>query len=257
MGLISNIRYGRKIFDVKKLANLVEDAYMEKAKKSGHTQKVSFAPSALGYQHGTCPRHWVYAFRGAHYDYNTSPESVAVMDAGTSSHERIQDAFERAGVLVEKERELITDDPPTRGFVDAIIELDGEKIVVEIKTTNDNNFTFRKNSNTPTPYHRYQLLTYMKALGINKGAFFYENRNTGEILIVPIEMDEKNEGIIDEAWDWMREVHQTYKDGRLPMREGKNSNSVICRQCPLNKVCWDDENAGDIDIRRMEVYKDG
>lgn len=256
MGLIANIRYGRKIFDVKKLARLVEAAYQEKARPSGHVQKRSFAPSSIGYKHHTCARKWVLAFRGGFFEENQTAAAIAIMDDGTTAHERIQGIFENAGILKEKELDLTTEDPPVHGFVDAIINLDDEDIVVEIKTTNNSNFVYRRNTNTPTPYHRYQLLLYMDALKINKGAFFYENRDSKEILIIPVEMNEKNREIIDQAKDWMREVYAAYKDDKLPTRAGKNNNSVICRECPLNTVCWETTPDGDIEIKSMPVYKD-
>jgi CRISPR/Cas system-associated exonuclease Cas4 (RecB family) len=254
MGFIANIRYGKKVLDVKKLANLVEASYLELGRKPGHVQKTSFAPSSIGYQHHKCARKWVLAFRGAQFDEVTNAQSISVMEAGTDSHERIQEAFRRAGILQEKELELITTNPPTRGFVDAVIDFDGEPVVVEVKTTNNSNFTYRKGTNTPTPYHRYQILIYMHGLNIKKGALFYENRDSGEILIIPIELDSKNKEILDEALEWMREVYKAYENDKLPTRAGKNSDSVICRQCPVNNVCWNQESDGDIKIKTMKVH---
>lgn len=256
MGLVANIRYGKKVFDVKRLATLLEEGRMKRARISEDRQKTSFAPSSLGYQYHTCARKWVLAFKGGFFEEHADAIGVTLMDSGTNAHERIQEDFEAMGILQEKELELKTLDPPTRGFVDAIVAFDGETVVVEIKTTNEANFLTRKTSNTPTPYHRYQILVYMDGLGIDKGAILYENRNSGELLIIPIEMDDKNKEILEEAKSWMREVYSAYENKQLPTRAGRNKGGGICKGCPLANECWDNNGDGTIKISNMKVYKD-
>ena len=50
------------------------------------------------------------------------------------------------------------------------------------------------------------LLMYMHIKEANEGFFVYENKNTQEILVIPILMNDKNKKIVEELFLWLREV---------------------------------------------------
>lgn len=256
MELIKNLAYKREVgFNVQRLIDCIEEGYESKRRKTGRFQKYSFSPSSIAYGSGRCARRWVMSFRGEWESVdNNSAASLAVMNQGQGAHQRIQDALKVSGVVLEEELEVKSDDPPIRGYVDNIVEIDGEKIVVEIKTTRSESFEPKIYSMKAAYYHMYQLLIYMKILGIRNGAFIYENKNDNSLLVIPVTLDDFNESIVDKALAWMRKVWDTYENGDLPTRPWKKT-SQNCAQCPLFDACWKEAPDGNVDIKPMSVYK--
>lgn len=100
------------------------------------------------------------------------------------------------------------------------------------------------------PQHLIQLLIYLKATGKKRGFVMYEDRNTLEKIIVPINYDEENQRKIEEVFEWLRQVYKAYEDGLLPERVFQRRNK-LCQNCPLQQVCWEVEGDGDIKIPKM------
>lgn len=238
-------------FDVEKLSRSIENAYLAQRRPAGELTKKTFAPSGIGYGHNRCARYWYQAFNGANFEDTVDAVGVANMSNGSFTHERVQKIFEETGLLVEQEREVKLESPPIRGFVDVIIKMDGEEVVGEIKSTNSRAFSFRQNSMSPSINHLYQILIYLKATGINKGFMYYENKDDQTFLIIPVTLNERNEKIINDAFEWLRRVRKNWEDG-----EGTNSHipqraftrkSVSCKGCPLYRTCWPVDSDGQPD----------
>lgn len=243
-------------FDVDKLTDAIRAGYEANARPDALLEKTTFSPSALGYESGTCARRWVLAFGGKHIAVNTADASgFAVMQSGTDAHARIQKAMTDAGIMVEQEKEVRLEDPPVRGFVDCIVEIDGEELVGEIKTTRQEAWMWRESSMKGANYHMYQILLYMHILEKKKGFLLYENRNDNSLLVIPVAMDEKNTEVLGEALDWMRKVKKASDEKQLPQRPWTKRNK-ICRNCPLFDECWNPKMPmHDVVIPPMEVHK--
>jgi CRISPR/Cas system-associated exonuclease Cas4 (RecB family) len=240
-------------FDGAAFSALVEKAYLDSRRESKHTQKVSFSPSSIGYGNGTCPRYWYLAFEGGHFEETTDALGVANMMNGTDAHTRLQKLFEQSGVLVATEVEVKLADPPIRGFIDALIRWEGEIVVGEIKTTRQEAFLFRQTSMKPAPNHLFQILIYMKGTGKSQGFLFYENKNTQEFLVIPVEMNERNEKILEDALEWLRTVRKAWEEDKtLPERPFRKNNK-ICKNCPVYELCWNQTGPGEVNIPVMEV----
>lgn len=175
------------------------------------------------------------------------------MANGTTAGIRIADAFRDAGVLISDEVEITLKDPPIRGFIDVIVRIGKDVVIGEVKTTSDQNFTLKRVSMKPSPAHLLQILTYLKATGKKKGFLLYENRNTLDVLIIEINFDEKNEKILEDAFNWFRLVYKAWEDQTLPMRPFRNQEVKLCQACPVNKVCWEDKPDGDVKLPKMEI----
>jgi len=240
--------------DIEKLSGIIEDAYAS-YNEIVDTQKKSFAPSKIGYGSGKCPRYWYIAFEGAPFDNSKDAFSVANMQSGTDAHKRLGDLFRRSTLDIEAiEYELSHDDPPVFGFVDIIINRAGERVVGEIKTTNSDSFNRRRASMNPPDYHLIQILIYMYVLQSETGFLLYENKNSHEILIMPVYMDAKNKRLVENTFEWMRMVKKLSGDKILPSRPFKKS-SKECKDCPVSAVCWDPEKYqdGDIDVEPLRL----
>ena len=220
--------------DTKALIEKIESGYLV-GREPKFVQKKSFSPSTLVYGNGACPRYWFLAWTGAEFEDDADAYAVANMGSGTDAHERIQTAIENAGIMVEKEKKIITSDPPIFGFADAVIQWEEEQPVVEIKTMKEESFAYRKHAKPPN-YHLMQLIIYMKVLGKKLGVLLYENKNTHELHAITVEPKDEYKAWADYAFDWMKKVRKSWEDGILPQKPYR-SNSKVCKTCPIQKAC--------------------
>lgn len=222
--------------NTKKFVKMLNSAYQQSNSAKEFKQKKTFAPSTIGYGHGTCARYWWIAFNGAEFTDNIPAANIASMRSGTAAHERIEKLVEATGLLKEKEREIKSNDPPIRGFADIVLQVDDEEIIGEIKTIKDQYFIQRKNEGHPSNSHLLQLLIYMKIEGAKEGFVLYENKNDNELLAIPIEMSEDNDKYMQYVFDWMRNVYKHYEDN-IPPKRGFSPSSWTCKGCPVAESC--------------------
>jgi CRISPR/Cas system-associated exonuclease Cas4 (RecB family) len=237
--------------DAKKFVKMINSAYQETNTVKEFKQKKTFAPSTVGYGHGTCARYWWIAFNGAEFTENIPAANIASMKSGTAAHERIEKLVEVTGLLKEREREIKSDSPPIRGFADLVLSIDDEEIIGEIKTIKDQYFIQRKGEGSPSPSHLLQLLIYMKIEGAQEGFILYENKNDNELLSIPIQMTEKNKEYIEYVFDWMNNVYDHYKENNPPKR-GYTKSTWICKNCPVSEACLERE-VGEDKIPNLKV----
>lgn len=240
-------------FSSQKVIDALEKGYLSQKREDKWTQKKSFAPSSFAYGKGVCPRYWYLAFDGNEFVETNDAWSIPIMGHGTTAGARIADAFRGAGVLVADEVEVTMKDPPIRGFIDVIVRIGTDVVIGEIKTTSEDIWRAKQVSMKPSAAHLLQILTYLKATGKKKGFLLYENRNTLQVLIMEINFDEKNEQILENALEWMREVYRAWEEQTLPKRPYRSQTVKVCQECPLNKVCWEETPEGVIKIEKMEV----
>jgi CRISPR/Cas system-associated exonuclease Cas4 (RecB family) len=218
----------------KELIAKIESGYVANRSPEFKTKK-TFSPSALVYGNGACPRYWFLAFSGAEFEDNVDPYAVANMASGTDGHARIQKAITDAGIMVEEEKRIVSQDPPIFGFADAVIQWGEEQPVVEIKTMKEESFAYRKHAKPPS-YHLMQLIIYMKVLGKKLGILLYENKNSHELHAITVEPKEEYKAWADYAFDWMKKVRAQWESGEIPQKPYR-SNSKVCKTCPLQKAC--------------------
>ena len=235
---------GPQIIDTQALIDKINSGYIAK-REPKHQVKKTFAPSTLVWNHGECARYWYLAFDGNIFESSDTPYSVANMTSGTKSHDRIQQAMLDSGVAIEyldddnkptTEFKVTHSDPPIFGYGDAMLNWEGEEIVGEIKTMQSDAFEYHKLHGKPKLSNVMQLLIYMKILKKSKGVLIYENKNNHDLLVFPIEVNDHYIAWIDNTFDWMRRVRQTWKDRQMPQKNYR-SNSKICKGCPLKTAC--------------------
>lgn len=216
------------------------------------TQKKTFAPSTIAYSHGECPRYWFLAFEGATFEDNADAYGGANMNAGTKSHERIQEAMGNVpDFLVDSEFKILNNDPPIFGYGDVMLNWDGEELLGEIKTMPSEGFEYRKAHGKAKAGHLIQLLIYMKIKKKSKAVLIYENKNNHDLLIIPVELNDYYRQWVDGAFNWMREVRKAWETKQLPTKNYR-SNSKICKTCPISKTCAI-AGVGVIQIKSLEA----
>lgn len=240
---------GQKDFiDKKALIEKINSGYVAK-RVDKHQTKKTFAPSTLVWNHGECARYWYLAFEGNVFENSDTPYGVANMTSGIDSHSRIQKAMLDSGVAVvhydennnpTTEFKVVSNDPPIFGYADAMISWENEEMVGEIKTMPSESFEYSKTKGKPRSSHLMQLLLYMKILNKPKGVLIYENKNTHDLALFPIEVNDLYRKWIDSTFSWLKTVRKAWVDRTLPEKTYR-SNSKICKACPLKEAC---KNAG-------------
>jgi CRISPR/Cas system-associated exonuclease Cas4 (RecB family) len=218
-------------------------------------QKKTFSPSTIVFGHGKCPRYWYLAFEGNTFYEEREGKSQANMESGTDRHKRIQDAMQASGIMVANEEKVTFDDPPIFGYLDSIISWKDTEYLVEIKTANQDSFERHKKTMTASTYHIVQLLIYMKIFKKKKGIVMYENKNTHDLLAIPINITQSHVDFVDYLFDWMKEVYAAWKDKKLPEVPYKsNTIKTPCSSCPVQQACQSAPK-GDIKIARRKEEK--
>lgn len=244
--------------DTSALIEKIEYGYIAK-KEDKHQQKKTFAPSTIVYGHGECARYWYLAFDGATFESKDTPYGVANMKSGTMSHDRIQQAMLDSGVAKEfldddgnptTEFKVTSANPPIFGWGDAILTWNDEEYITEIKTMPKDTFEYFSNANKPKKGHVMQLLIYMKILEKAKGFLIYENKNTHELKVFLIEVNDIYKKWANETFEWLTQVREAWKSRQMPIKNYR-SNSKICKTCPLQTACTEAE-AGVIKIKPLE-----
>lgn len=221
--------------DTKAFIQKIESGYITENGVPQFKTKKTFSPSTLVYGNGACPRYWFLAFSGTEFVDDHEPYAVANMSSGTMSHERIQKAIEDAGIMVEKEKRIVAQDPPIFGFADAIVQWGEEQPIVEIKTMREESFAYRKHAKPPS-YHIMQLIIYMKVLGKKLGILLYENKNSHELHAITVEPKPEYIAWADYAFDWMKKVRAQWESGEIPKKPYR-ANSKVCKGCPIAAAC--------------------
>jgi CRISPR/Cas system-associated exonuclease Cas4 (RecB family) len=240
-------------FNPSEFAKMLDDAYIATKRADGEMTKKSFSPSTVGYGYGNCPRYWYMAFSGAVFVDDNDAVAIANMKNGTLAHERLQSLIKTMPNYRDQEVEIINEYPPIRGFIDLQMEWDGEEVLGEIKTAKQEVWDTNQSKMSPSGNHLIQLLIYMKIRNVKEAFFIYENKNTQELLVIPVYMNDKNKELIEGVFVWMQEVWDNFKDGDLPMRPFTKSSSS-CKYCPIKKDCWSGPT-GTTQIEPLEVSK--
>lgn len=236
----------------KEIVSQIKSSFAPETKVQFVTKK-TFSPSKIVYAEGGCPRFWYFMFSGVEAHNVYSHESLRAMAAGTAAHDELQKRLAESDLDIVIEQELLYDDPPIRSFADGVITTsEGNKIPLEIKTTRTEAYGYRESSFIPAEYNVLQLLCYMKILGADKGLLLYEDRNSFDNLIIPVYMNEENTKIVDDAFQWLRDVRVAFDVGTLPKYfAGRRSNSKICKTCPIKQAC-NDAGEGVVDLRLLK-----
>lgn len=240
--------------DLKKITDAINNGYMLNAlDKASFQKKKSFAPSKLVWNEGTCPRYWYLAFEGNETEIKNDGPGIANMLSGIDGHKRIGLALQKTGIVKWFENEVSYNDPPIFGYCDGLFSIDEQDVLVEIKTTNERAFEYRKQTNSASDSNRMQLLIYMKILNYSIGAIVYENKNTHEILTIPVVPTQEDVDEVNKMFEWMRKVKKAFDDKQLPERISRQGTKM-CGACPVEKVC-DSREKGVIKIEKRKDFE--
>lgn len=133
------------------------------------------------------------------------PELQRTFDVGTWYHIYMQCILYNAGLLEQAEVPVVNTDKYINGKADGVFKesVFGEKVVLEIKSMNNWNFT--RAIFKPFKKHEFQASLYARELGATKVLYLYINKDTSEIreFLMPLNdeqlsiADKKMAGVIE------------------------------------------------------------
>lgn len=201
----------------------------EKSKALREAGKFKFYPSSIA----KCRREIVYQMLG--YPKQDIPTRVLrIFDNGDSMHERYQNWFAEMGILISPELPLKNEELCISGRTDALIRINDELVLVELKSANDRSFGWMVKKNEPKEDYVMQLQLYLHLTGIDKGIILIENKNDQTILEFPIAYDKE---MSNELINKIKYCVDHAKSNEIPERDYTKS-TFQCKYCDYAEMCW-------------------
>lgn len=162
-------------------------------------------------------------------------ELQRTFDVGTWYHIYMQCILYRIGYLEQAEVPVVNKEKYLNGKADGVFkeEVFGEKVVLEIKTMNNWNFT--KAIFKPFKKHEFQASLYARELGAKKVLYLYINKDTSEIREFLMPVNEEQLAIADKK---MTTVIEHVKDKSLPSKSCTDKFCDNALGCPFASLCF-------------------
>lgn len=163
------------------------------------------------------------------------PEIQRIFDVGTWYHIYIQAILYNIGWLEQAEVPVINKEKFLNGKADGVfkVEIFGEKVVLEIKTMN--NWNFSKAIFKPFKKHEFQASLYARELGAKKVLYLYINKDTSEIREFLEPTNEEQLAIADKK---MGKVISHLDAETLPARSCSDKFCDNAMACPFTTLCF-------------------
>lgn len=224
-----------------------EQAWLDSRDTSRNVETDGFHASSLGISVGACGRRNVYLLRGVEKQNIFDARILRVFANGHAVHERIQNMLEGMGLNAESEIPIVYEEPPIRGHADGVLEWEGRKILIEIKSCSSTVFNNRLQWKAPKKEHVAQANIYAYVLGLDYIWVIYECKDTQNTKIFEVKTDVEAAEKQISKWhaEWL-----CFKDGELPKRPYK-PGSPTCSGCDLKNVCLPDAEVG-VDLKKYK-----
>lgn len=180
--------------------------------------------------------------------------ALKIFAAGTSIHEKWQNMFAACSgnikgfKLIRAEARSFSEKWNLFFTPDSIIEIDGIKYIVEIKSMNTFSYKHAAVSTNPHPHARHQIQLYMHLTGIHQGLILIEDKNTQDFEVFKIEYNYKE---VLPYLDRLIEINEQYKafveEGIQPLGLCKKENCKRAENCNMRFACFHQEEAKKLD----------
>lgn len=217
------------------LKELIDKYYLENQKEDKILTKFYISDA------GKCPRALFFKFKQAPKE-KLDPRILRIFEAGEALHNYIYSIFYqlRMGAVFEvkiPEQELVS------GRCDAILCIDGENYILDIKTINTMKFKYMK---APQSENVWQLQLYMHFFDIKKGILLYLDKDRQEIKEFIINYDEKTSKSLLGSFEATK---VRIKANIVPQALGDYPSSWQCSYCAYRAIC---DTSGPIELQWSE-----
>ena len=144
------------------------------------------------------------------------PEANYYTFMGTAIHDAILK-------FITDRTEIHVENDVLDGYADAIVEINGRKYVLELKTV-------KRLPQKPYKSHVEQVNCYMNMLGIDKGIIVYVQRSDGRKAVFVVDRDPD---LFTVTLDKARYLRKCLDEGKPPSLKDES----FCFMCPFRKQC--------------------
>ena len=183
------------------------DSYL-KTRPKDKRAKNCFHPSSL---HKSAKKLYHLYLEGDN-NQEFEPRIKRIFDNGHGVHERLQTYLENAGILLQAEVPVESKEYEITGHTDGILEINGAKGILEIKSMNANTFY---STYGPKPEHLIQVNIYMFCTGIDRACLLYECKDDQALKESYVKQDP---GILNPVLEKIQTVQEWLRTGKEPKR---------------------------------------
>lgn len=181
---------------------------------------------------GACDRAIWYEYKG--YKSKFGEKTKMTFEIGKSIEEIVLRVLELEGGMIERPLQFKEESLPLfRGTCDAVIEIEGERVILEIKSASDSNFSKMARQTIAIANTRYwdQAQSYMGMSGIHKCIFLVVNKNTSDIYEELVAFDKFHyQSLVEKA----RVISKCEKE---PARINESPLFYLCKMCGFKDAC--------------------
>jgi len=182
-----------------------------------------------------CKRKIYFKVKGAEKE-DLDPQTNRKFERGDMIHQRLVSALYSIGVVTASEVQM-PDQSLFHGRADAIVSINGENYVVEIKSANPYSF---KAMDGPKESWEKQLQIYLHHFDIDKGIILVECKGTQKLEEFHIERDD---GVAEELEEEFGKLLDMIKKGVVPKKPDKDDWAFDkCKYCLYEKACEETSN---------------
>ncbi len=183
-----------------------------------------------------CKRKIYFKMKGAEKE-ELDPQTSRKFERGNQIHQKLISALYSTGVVTASEVEM-PNQSLFHGRADAVVSLNGENYVVEVKSASP--YAFKK-LDGPKKSWVSQLQIYLNHFDIEKGIILVECKGTQKLEEFCIERDEK---VFEELEREFGELLEMVREDVVPKKPDKsNWKFDKCRYCLYEKACRQAKNS--------------
>lgn len=164
---------------------------------------------------------------------------IRIFEEGNAIHEKWQRLFIRGGLCKAEDCDFSRFNKKYElGYTpDAILTINGEKYVCEIKSVNT--YQFMKMTSHPTA--KKQVNMYMHFTGIKKGIILCEDKNTQNFKVFIVNYDPEVVAPYIERLEAVKYYKQRVFDEGKMVKRCEQCTSKVCKRaigCAMRDACW-------------------
>lgn len=206
------------------LKELIDKFYLDREKDKNRDQTQFYITDA-----GRCQRSIFFKFKKAPRE-EMEARVLRMFEHGDYIHELIRDTLYSLGIIRNSEIKI----PPQNiisGRADAIISLDGQEYVLDIKSMNSLIF---KNLTQPKEENVNQIQLYLHFFKKEKGILLYVNKDTQELKEFLVYY---NPVLVQNLLKDLNNLKTKINSNIIPQRLLDYSENWQCRYCQFRELC--------------------
>jgi CRISPR-associated protein Cas4 len=178
---------------------------------------------------GKCPRAVFFKFKSAPC-VDLTPRMLRIFEKGEYIHRNVVNVLTTMGVLVASEIE-IPHSHLISGRADALLSIDNQLYVLDIKSINNRGFKALKKAKED---HVLQLQLYLHFFNIKKGMLLYVDKDQQELKEFIISYDKKK---VKELLDGFKKLRDKIDKDSIPRRIDPKLKHAQCFFCSYKEIC--------------------